>query len=167
MQYPFVMFDWGDTIMKDRPALKTPMVQWPIVEAIEYAEEVLRTIHAHRTIILATGAAQSSEAEILLALQRVKLDEYFDRIFCFKNTGLQKPSENFYRYILDNLKANPSDVLMIGDNFENDIVGANRVGISGIWLNQKSAEDRTGKRYQTIHSLRELLALFDETRDAT
>jgi len=160
MQHPFVMFDWGDTIMKDQPTLKTPMYQWPVIETIEYAEEVLRAIHNPWTIIMATGAAQSNEAEIRLALHRVNLNEYFDRIFCFKNTGLQKPSEDFYRYILDNLKAEPSDVLMIGDNFENDILAANRVGISGIWLNQKNAEDRIGKQYQTIHSLRELLGLL-------
>lgn len=162
MRYPFVMFDWGDTIMKDNPALKTPMVQWPTVEAIAGAEEVLSAIHPRHTIIMATGAAQSDEPDIRLALRRVKLDNYFDHIFCFKNTGLQKPSADFYLHILGSLGAKPSDVVMIGDHFENDVLGANRVGIAGIWLNQKDAEDRRGERYQTIHHLRELLGVLSE-----
>jgi FMN phosphatase YigB (HAD superfamily) len=163
MQYPFVMFDWGDTIMKEEPTLKTPMYQWPTVEAVDGVEEVLSTIHTQSMIVMATGSDQSDEADIRLALQRVNLDKYFDRIFCFKNTGLRKPSEGFYRYILDNLKATPSDVLMVGDNFESDILGANYVGISGIWLNQKNTEERRGEQYRTIHCLRDLLLFLNET----
>ncbi len=160
MQYPFVMFDWGDTIMQDDPALQTPMVQWPVVTVIDGAREVLSAIHAQRTIVMATGAAQSGEAEIRLALQRVDLDGYFDRIFCRKNTGLEKPSKEFYRYILDALGAAPSDVLMIGDSFEKDILGANAVGIPGVWLNRENAEQRTGAQYRTIHHLHDLLVFL-------
>lgn len=162
MQYPIVMFDWGDTVMKDNPNMNTPMVQWPTVEAIDGAEEVLSAVHTHKMVIMATGAAQSDEMDIRLALQRVNLANYFDRIFCFKNTGLRKPSEEFYRYILDTLEVKPSDILMVGDNFESDILGANRIGISGVWLNQRDAEDRRGERYWTIHHLRDLLLFLDD-----
>jgi FMN phosphatase YigB (HAD superfamily) len=162
LQYPFVMFDWGDTIMKDDPAMQIPMCQWPFVEAVDGAEEVLRAIHTHRTIVMATGAAQSDEADIRRALQRVNLHNYFDHIFCFKNTGFQKPSEDFYRHVLDNLKVKPCDILMVGDNFANDILSANRVGIAGVWLNRKDAEDRRGEQYWTIHSLRDLLLFLNE-----
>jgi HAD superfamily hydrolase (TIGR01509 family) len=160
VQYPFMMFDWGDTVMKDDPTLDTPMYQWPTVETIDGAEEVLRTLHAQRTIIMATGAAQSDEVDIRLALQRVNLDNYFDHIFCFKNTGLRKPSEDFYRYILEKLNARPSDILMVADNFESDILGANYVGISGVWLNQKDTKEKRGEHFSTIHRLLDLLLFF-------
>lgn len=163
MQYPFVMFDWGDTVMKDNPRLQTPMYQWPTVEAVDGAEEVLRAIHAHRTIIMATGADHSDEIDIRRALDRVGLNDAFDYIFCFKNTGLQKPSEAFYRRILHGLNARASDVLMVGDSFENDILRANRVGIAGVWLNTRDAQNRQGDRYRTIHCLRDLLMILDET----
>ena len=161
MRYPFVMFDWGDTIMKDEPTWKLPMFQWPAVEAIDGAEEVLSAIHAQRKIVMATGADQSDEAEIRRALQRVKLNDYFDNIFCFKNTGFRKPSKDFYRYILDSLGSRPSDILMVGDNFENDILGANNLGIFGAWFNQKNEEDRRDGQCETIHDLRDLLLLLD------
>jgi HAD superfamily hydrolase (TIGR01509 family) len=161
MQYPIVMFDWGDTIMKDDPAMDTPMVLWPRVEAVEGAEELLQAIHARRTVVMATSANQSNEAEIRLALQRVHLNEAFDRIFCFKNTGRRKSSKDFYPFILEALGAKPSEVLMVGDHFESDVLGAAKAGLSSVWFNPKDGQERTGERYQTIHALRDLLRMLD------
>ena len=160
MRFRFVMFDWGDTIMKDVPSLKFPMYQWPEVELIEGAEEALRSLHIKATLAIATGATQSDEADIRQALKRVKVDRYFDHIFCFKNTGFQKPSEEFYQYSLRRLDAKPSEVAMVGDSFANDVLAANQVGIFGIWLNQKGLEDMVGEQYKTIHSLGELSSIL-------
>jgi HAD superfamily hydrolase (TIGR01509 family) len=159
MQYPIIMFDWGDTVMKDSPDLTTPMYQWPTVEVVEGAEEVLKYVQAQATIILATSAAQSDEADIRRALHRVNIDAYFHKIYCFKNTGYKKPAPEFYAHILRDLGANPSDVLMIGDSFENDVLGATRVGIRAVWLNRESEKNASGDLYRTIHSLRELLPI--------
>jgi HAD superfamily hydrolase (TIGR01509 family) len=161
MQYPVVMFDWGDTIMKDDPAMDIPMVLWPRVEAVEGAEEVLQAIHARRTVVMATSADQSSQDEIRLALQRVNLNDFFDRIFCFKNTGRRKSSQDFYPFILEALGADPSEVLMVGDNYESDVLGAVNAGLSAVWFNPKDSEERTGGHYRTIHTLRDLLRLLD------
>ncbi|MCX5906796.1 MAG: hypothetical protein NTY64_06320 [Deltaproteobacteria bacterium] len=89
--------------MKDRPDLQTPMYRWPTVEAVEGAEEVLRFLYPNRTICLATGSPYSDEDEIRWALARIDLDQYFDRIFCFQNTGYPKPTEAYYRNNLDGL----------------------------------------------------------------
>jgi putative hydrolase of the HAD superfamily len=160
MRYPFVIFDWGDTIMKDDPVLQTPMFEWRVVEAMDGAEEVLRALSADRIIVMATGAAQSSEFDIHQALQRVGLDQYFDYIFCFKNTGLKKPSREFYAHVLNTIGARPADAIMVGDHFENDVMAANAVGLAAAWFNPKDAENRKGEQYQTIHHLREIFALL-------
>ena len=160
MRYPFVIFDWGDTIMKDDPVLQTPMAEWRVVEAVDGAEEVLRTLSADRILVIATGAAQSSEFDIHQALQRVGLDQYFDYVFCFKNTGLRKPSKEFYAHVLNTIGARPADAIMVGDSFENDVLAANAAGLAAAWYNPKDAETRTGAQVQTIHHLRELLSLL-------
>ncbi len=160
MRYPFIIFDWGDTIMKDDPVLQTPMTEWRVVEAVDGAEEVLRALSADRILTLATGAMQSSEFDIHQALQRVGLDQYFDYIFCFKNTGFKKPSKEFYNHILHNINARPSDTLMVGDSFENDVLAANAVGIDALWFNPNHAETCTSGKYQTIHRLLELLSFL-------
>jgi len=151
-----VLFDWGNTIMKDQPQMTTPMCQWPTVEAVDGAKEVLSALHSRCTIVLATGAAQSTEVDIWQALRRVQLDVHIDHVFCFANTGFRKPAETFYRHVLRTLCTQPSDAVMVGDDFESDVLGANRAGIPAIWLNASAADDKRGEHYRTIHHLEEL-----------
>src|SRR5687767_8614001 len=101
IRYPTILFDWGDTVMKDDPASTIPMVEWPTVEVIEGIESVLEYLHSTgRRIVLATSASISDESQIRAALARGGLDGYFSYIYCFKNTHLPK-GEEFYRHILD------------------------------------------------------------------
>ena len=95
LHYPTVLFDWGDTVMYDDPALTTPMVECPTIKVVEGIADVLADLHSSgRCIILATGALVSDEGQIRGALARAELDQYFSRIYCFKNTHLPK-SEAF------------------------------------------------------------------------
>ena len=60
--YSVILFDWGDTVMKDDPTQAAPMVDWPQVEMIAGVDALLETIHGNgRAIALATGAAVSNE----------------------------------------------------------------------------------------------------------
>jgi HAD superfamily hydrolase (TIGR01509 family) len=131
------------------------------VKAVHGAEQVLRHLHDRATLALATGATLSDENDIRLALTRVNLATYFDRIYCIKNTGHTKPSPEFYTYILRDLGANPGQVLMVGDSFENVDLAANRVGIDAVWLNEKSQQSKSNESCQTIHSLPELIPLLN------
>ena len=158
--YPTVLFDWGDTVMRDHPELTTPMMEWKTLEVIDGITDVLAYLHASgRRIILATSAAISDESQIWGALKRVDLDRYFSKIYCFKNTGLPK-GEAFYRHILDDIKIPASDVLMVGDTFEKDVQIPNEMGIFAIWFNPKSEERREGDLHVTVQTLNELMKFF-------
>jgi putative hydrolase of the HAD superfamily len=160
IHYPTVLFDWGDTVMKDDPASSVPMLEWEYVEAVLGIESVLEYLESSgRRMVLATSASISDEAQIRAALGRAGLDKYFSRIFCFKNTGLSK-GEAFYRYILDDLGIPASDALMVGDSLEKDVLDANRVGIFAIWFNSRSEEAQTSESYVTIHSMEKALLFF-------
>ena len=63
--YPTVLFDWGDTVMKDDPASQVPMVEWETVEAIHGIESMLEYLQfSGRRIVLATSASISDETQI-------------------------------------------------------------------------------------------------------
>jgi len=161
LRYPTILFDWGDTVMRDYPERTNPMVEWETVEVIDGIADVLSYIYASgRQIVLATSAEISDEEQIRRALRRGGLDQYFSGIYCFKNTRLPK-GEEFYRYILKDLQLSPSDVLMVGDGFEKDIRIPNTLGIDAIWFNPKSDEVRTDERHVTVHSMRELRTFFE------
>lgn len=161
LHYSTVLFDWGDTVMRDDPASTIPMVEWQTVEVIEGIADVLSYLHSRgrpsgRRIVLATSAAISDENQIRAALARGGLDKYFSRIYCFKNTGLPK-GEAFYRYLLDDLAIPASDALMVGDSFEKDVQAPNAVGIFAVWFNPGSVETRNAALHVTVHSMKELL----------
>jgi putative hydrolase of the HAD superfamily len=159
--YPTVLFDWGDTVMRDAAASTIPMVEWETIEVVAGIADVLAYLHASgRRIVLATSAAISDEEQIRGALRRGGLDSYFSRIFGFKNTGLPK-GEAFYRHILNSLGIPASEALMVGDSFEKDVLAANAVGIFAIWFNPRSDENRTDELHVTVHSMPELRGFIE------
>jgi putative hydrolase of the HAD superfamily len=161
LPYPTVLFDWGDTVMRDDPASTVPMVEWQTVEVVAGIADVLDYLHASgRRIALATSANISTVRQIYGALARGGLDRYFARIYSFKNTNLPK-GEAFYRHILSDLHLATSEALMVGDHFEKDVQAANAVGISAVWFNPRSEERPRGDLYVTVHSMQELLAFFN------
>ncbi|HEU0293591.1 MAG TPA: HAD family hydrolase, partial [Anaerolineales bacterium] len=160
LRYPTILFDWGDTVMRDDPASTVPMVEWQTVEVIEGLADVLEYVHSSgRRIVLATSAAISDEDQVRGALARGGLDRYFSHIYCFKNTNLPK-GEAFYRHILSDLAISASDALMVGDGFEKDVQAANAVGIFAVWFNPRSEETHKDELHVTVHSMEELRAFF-------
>jgi len=152
-----LLFDWGDTLMRDLK-LPGPMAAWERVEAMPYAVEVLAALRPHWTLALATNATDSDEAAIWAALHRAGLGHFLDKVYCFRRIGRRKPSAEFFAYILNDLQADRARVIMIGDDFETDVLGANRAGLRATWLNERSPEERVGEMYSTIHDLRALPA---------
>ncbi|HSL43174.1 MAG TPA: HAD family hydrolase [Anaerolineales bacterium] len=160
-RYPIILFDWGNTVMRDDPSSTMPMVEWQTVEPIDGIGSVLDYLQSSgRQVMLATSAAFSDETQIRGALARVGIDRYFSRIFCFKNTHLPK-GEAFYREILDGLNIPPTEALMVGDSFERDVQDANAVGIFAVWFNPESDESRQANSHTTIHSMQELRHFFE------
>lgn len=161
LHYPTVLFDWGDTVMRDYPARTTPMVEWETIEVIEGLTDVLAYLHSSgRRIVLATSAAISDESQIRGALTRGGLDVYFSHIYCFKNTNLPK-GEAFYRHILSDLNIPASDALMVGDGLEKDVQIPNTLGMFAVWFNPRTGESRKDELCVTVHSMDALKTFFE------
>jgi putative hydrolase of the HAD superfamily len=160
LHYPTILFDWGDTVMRDHPEITIPMVEWKTIEVVEGIADALEYLDSSgRRIVLATSASISDEGQIRGALARAELDGYFSHIYCFKNTNLPK-GEAFYRHILSDLRMPASKALMVGDGFEKDVQAANAAGIFAVWFNPGSDETRNGDFHVTVHSLQGLRAFF-------
>jgi putative hydrolase of the HAD superfamily len=150
--------------MRDFSAFEGPMKDWPIVEAVPGAQEALTALHADWTLALATNADDSAEEDIWAALRRVGLDQELDKVYCYTNIGYKKPSPKFFQHILADLHLTPDQVVMIGDSYENDVLGANRSGLRAIWFNWQTSEIRETVRHRTIHELGELPGILKELK---
>ncbi len=153
-----LLLDWGDTVMRVFPEYAGPMSAWPRVEAVEGIVEVLETLHSDWTIALATNAADSEEGEIRSALARAGLDQLFDRVYCYRGIGHRKSAPEYLEQVLADLGIDPNRVVMVGDDFEADVLAANRSGIRAVWFNERGTDDEMSSMHRTIHDLRELAA---------
>jgi putative hydrolase of the HAD superfamily len=151
-----VLLDWGDTVMRVFPEYKGPMSAWPRVEAIAGITEALAALRPDWTIALATNAADSEEREIWSALARAGIDQLIDRVYCFRGVGHRKSAPEYFEHVLADLEIEPNRVVMVGDDFEADIVSANRSGIRAIWFHENGTDDTTSAMHRTIHRLPEL-----------
>jgi putative hydrolase of the HAD superfamily len=156
-----LLFDWGDTLMRVFPEFDGPMAAWPRVEAMPHAGQVLTELHFRYVLAVATNAADSEEAEIRAALEQVDLDKLLDKVYCYRKIGYKKPSKEFFEYILSELEIEQSQAIMVGDDFEADVLGANNCGIRAIWYNPRTDERHEGAMLQTIHDLRSLPQVLD------
>lgn len=73
------------------------------------------------------------------ALDDFNLRQYFYDILLSSEFGIAKPNLEFFQKVLDNTNVSPSEVCLVGDDVENDIIPARRIGFKTILL------DREGK----------------------
>jgi putative hydrolase of the HAD superfamily len=145
------LFDWGDTLMVDFPNQIGKMCEWKRVAACEGAKEVLEALSQIASIYIATGAHDSSVADIKKAFERVHLAKYISGYFCKANLGLSKGTPEFLEAIISQLNVDKKLVTIVGDSYEKDILPALHVNIKSIWLTDQ--EEPSHKLIVKIPSL--------------
>ena len=92
-------------------------------ELIDGAEDLLKYLQTKEIVI-----CSASNGVLHTQLKRMKdsgIYQYFDNHFISEEIGFEKPDVRFFEHCLDNLKIEDKrEVLMIGDTFTSDIVGA-------------------------------------------
>jgi len=88
-----LVFDWGDTIMRDLP-FEGAMKDWPFVSLFSGVEEILDHLKEDYLLVLASNAGDSSSNDIIKALKRVGVDHYFHHVFSSRDIGYEKPQLN-------------------------------------------------------------------------
>jgi putative nucleotidyltransferase with HDIG domain len=129
-----VIFDWGDTVMRDFPEYEGSMADWPRVEVVPDLPAVLSILVEDYTLALATNAAESNSKQVQAALRRVGLEDYFSFIFTARELGTSKHDPDYYPQVLKTLNCLPEQALMVGDNYETDIAAAKSAGIHTAWF---------------------------------
>lgn len=101
-----------------------------------------------------------------LRLTAMKIDTFFDVVVTLEDTGRLKPSRLPFRAALRNLKAKPSECLMVGDRPDRDIKGAKTLGMKTCFA-KYGHEGKLSKIKAdfVINNIGELNNLFRETKN--
>ncbi len=68
-------------------------------------------------------------------IQKLGLSRFVDFMVTSEEVGVEKPNPKMFKIALYKLNCDPKQTIMIGDNWEKDIIGASAVGLKAIWMN--------------------------------
>ncbi|MBD1390386.1 HAD family hydrolase [Neiella sp. HB171785] len=137
---PIYLFDWGNTLMTDLPGMTGKMCDWPRIEVIEGAEQALRFLSQRGDIYIASGAKESTPADIEQVFTKANLAHYIAGYFCPNDVGLQKGSPAFLLRIMMRLKCPPHQITVIGDSLRRDVQPAKIIGMKAVWFRRNQME---------------------------
>ncbi len=100
----------------------------PLGDAVEVVHQLRR--QGYPLALLTNGGSEFQRRK----LQRHGLEGLFDAILVEGEWGVGKPHRSVFEEALRRMNAHPSEVWMIGDNFDADIRGAAQLGIRGVWV---------------------------------
>ena len=92
----------------------------------------------------------------------------FFQVVTTTDVGFGKPQTEIFMHALSTLTAKPEEAVYVGDSLSWDVDGANKAGISSVWLNRQSVTRKFGSPVpdKEIASLTELsLALAELSSD--
>ena len=74
-------------------------------------------------------------------IKALKLEKYFDTFTFSEEVGKNKPALEIFQLALKKANCSPSEAMMVGDNVKTDIAGANKVGMTSVWIRRGIFKD--------------------------
>ncbi len=97
-----------------------------------HAKEILTYLKTkYRIHVITNGFNESQDKK----MKSAGLDGFFELVVTSETTGHKKPDPRIFEYAMDQLNTGPDACLMIGDNPDSDILGAQRAGIDQVFFN--------------------------------
>ncbi|MEM6516850.1 MAG: YjjG family noncanonical pyrimidine nucleotidase [Bacteroidota bacterium] len=114
-------------------------------------KEILKTLSTRYNLHIITNGFEEAQQK---KLDGSEISQYFKSVTNSESAGVKKPNPIIFNYALNLAKAKPEESIMIGDNYEADILGALDVGLDVILFNYHKI--RPDRNIKEIHSLQDL-----------
>ena len=88
------------------------------------------------------------------------LFDHFTTIILSEDAGANKPSQQFFDYAFQQSGASPETTIMIGDNFNTDIMGAKKAGLDTIYFNRFPEYPASEPVTYEVHSLHDIIGIL-------
>lgn len=126
-------------------------------KTIDDAKKVLTYLKNKYTInIISDGFFEVQ----VVKLRTSNLSSFISNIITAEEVGYLKPKKQLFEFALDTCCASIEDSIMIGDSFENDIVGAKNTGMDQIFFNRNNLSNLAFEPTYTIKSLIEIINIL-------
>lgn len=105
----------------------------------------------YRLFLLTNGFREVQTVKI----ERSGLQKYFEKLICSEDAGYQKPHRKIFEYAIKTVNARKTESIMIGDDPQTDIIGANKFGIDCVFFNHQ----KTKHNFKVTHEIYSLKTL--------
>ncbi len=124
---------------------------------LPHAIETLAYLHAKYPLyIISNGFKEVQDTK----MRRSGVMPYIQKVFLSDNIGYTKPNPKIFEYVLQATGAKANQSIMIGDNYDADIVGAMNSGIDQIYFNPNGHPIVGEKPTYQIASLAEIAEIL-------
>ncbi|MGB5238090.1 MAG: HAD family hydrolase [Flavobacteriaceae bacterium] len=89
-------------------------------------------------------------------IERLGLSEFVDFVVTSEEVGVEKPDAKMFKTALGKLNCNHDQALMIGDNWEKDILGAAAMELKAIWINHDQERKEIPENVIEVHNFEEI-----------
>ncbi len=120
------------------------------VEVLDYLLEKNYILH-----IITNGFAEIQD----IKLSKSGLKPYFEQVVTSDKIGVNKPHARVFEESMRRAQTNSRESLMVGDNLEADVLGAQRIGMDQVFYNPGGIVHREKPTYEISH-LEELKAIL-------
>lgn len=101
-------------------------------QLFEGAHEILEHLYVNYKLHIITNGFNEVQSK---KMKNSGLSKYFDKIITSEDAGVKKPNRVIFEYALALTNAVSAESIMIGDNWEADIMGAKDAGLDVIFCN--------------------------------
>ncbi len=105
----------------------------------------------HTLCIITNGFSEAQLPKMISS----KIDHYFSHFFLSEDIGFMKPDVRFFNAVVDRLGTSADQCMVIGDDFDVDIVGARKAGIDQVFYNPTGV-DVEKKAFRPTYTIRHL-----------
>ena len=99
-------------------------------------DDVLLALDALRTRAVALGVISNMDRTLPQLLAQLGVDGYMSVVVSSGEVGLTKPQPEIFRVALERTGVAPEEALYVGDQYENDVLGARQAGLTPILIDR-------------------------------
>jgi putative hydrolase of the HAD superfamily len=123
---------------------------------LPYAKEVLDYLAPQYQLHIITNGFPETQQ---IKLQSSNITHYFAHVITSAEAQCKKPEPYIFTFLVEKLRTQAAQCLMIGDNLATDVQGAHNAGIDAVYFNPQKIPHKSEVRYEIscLSQLKEIL----------
>jgi putative hydrolase of the HAD superfamily len=119
--------------------------------------ETLEKLHRKYQMHIITNGFEEVQ---YIKIEKSGLGKFFDKIITSERAGFKKPDKRIFEFAFRQTGATAHNSIIIGDDPESDILGAQQIGMDQIWVMHPPVPQSIGKATFEVECLKDIISIL-------